>query len=57
MFRILIDKLENIFKSNTHGESLKQYILCNNPKSTSDIELLEKQWLYRSYQNNNRGWL
>lgn len=57
MFRKLLDKLKNFFKSNTQGESLKQYILYNNPKSTADIELLEKQWLYRSYQNNNGGWL
>lgn len=57
MFRKLLDKLENIFKSDTHGESLKQYILYNNPKSTSDIELLERQWLYKNYKNNNRGWL
>lgn len=57
MFKKILEILGNTFRSTTHGESLKEYILHNNPKSTADIELLEKQWLYRNYQNNNRGWL
>jgi hypothetical protein len=57
MFKTITDKLKNIFKSTSHGDSLKEYIIYNNPKSTADIELLEKQWAYKSFQNNNRSWL
>lgn len=57
MFKKILENLSNTFKSTTHGDSLKEYILHNNPKSTADIELLEKQWSYKNFQNNNRGWL
>lgn len=57
MFKKILEIFGNIFRSTAHGESLKEYILHNNPKSTADIELLERQWLYRSHKNNNRGWL
>ena len=45
--------LKHFFQSPNYGETLKQYIVKHNPKTTADIEMLERKWLYR--QNNHTG--
>lgn len=44
---------KHFFHTPNYGETLKEYVLKHNPKTTSDIEMLEKRWLYR--QNNHTG--
>lgn len=44
---------KHLFTSKDYGNTLKEYIVKHNPKTTSDIEMLERRWLYR--QNNHTG--
>jgi len=45
--------IKHFFRSPSYGDTLREYVIKHNPKTTSDIEMLEKRWLYR--QNNYTG--
>ena len=49
----IVALFKHFFKDHTYGETLKEYISKHNPKTTADIELLERKWLYS--QNHHTG--
>lgn len=48
---------KSFFKVGDYGDSLRSYIVSQNPKTTADVEILERQWLYKQKQHTGGKWL
>lgn len=53
----LFNRFKNLFAVKSYGDSLKEYIIKNNPKNNADVEVLERQWLYKQNQYTGGQWL
>ena len=52
----LLVVIKHLFKDKNYGDTLKEYITKHNPQTTSDIEILERQWLYRQNRYTGGKW-
>lgn len=57
MLNKLFDRFKNLFAVKSYGDSLKDYIVKNNPKNNADVEVLERQWLYKQKKHTGGQWL
>lgn len=46
--------IKQYFYSDNYGNNLKKFIAKHNPKTSADIESLERRWLYKQ---NGGMWL
>lgn len=53
----ILASIKHFFESRGYGNTLREYIVNNNPKTHADIEILERQWLYRNFQHTGGQWL
>jgi hypothetical protein len=49
--------LGRLFKTPSYGEHLENYIVSHNPKTSGDIERLEKQWQQNKNHIHGGQWL
>jgi hypothetical protein len=49
----LLALFKHIFQDQSYGQSLQNYIVSKHPKTSADVELLERQWQYK--QNHYTG--
>jgi len=52
----LISVFKHLFKDRGYGETLQDYIAAQNPKTTADVEHLERQWQYSNIKQGGQ-WL
>lgn len=52
----LLSVFKHLFKDQVYGETLQNYIASRHPKTTADIEHLERQWQYRNIKQGGQ-WL
>ena len=51
----LKDVIKHLFQAKSYGKSLQDYVIAKNPKTTADIERLERDWQYSNFKGGQ--WL
>ena len=47
----IMERLAEMFPEENYHTRLEQYITSHNPKTASDIELLEREFTYHAHKN------